>query len=248
MKTATIPTLLILFLFSSATINNKEEVSLKITGSDILEKCIKHYDPNGAWDNYSGTVHLKTIWRNRNSEAKIEINNSTGFYQSTKLNSNEKIVKGTKNGECFKMINDNSDLTEEQIKEKNLTCESIRMMKEHHTCHFGFVMNMEKAGVKIDEEVAEESFNGWNCYVISFSGKENEVIHNYYVATGKLYIDKENYILRGKEVAHPDFPKRKIIYIGEINVNDISMPEVFVYYMNDELRYTLFDIFNVVEN
>ena len=248
MKTATIPTLLILFLFSSATINNKEEVSLKITGSDILEKCIKHYDPNGAWDNYSGTVHLKTIWRNRNSEAKIEINNSTGFYQSTKLNSNEKIVKGTKNGECFKMINDNSDLTEEQIKEKNLTCESIRMMKEHHTCHFGFVMNMEKAGVKIDEEVAEESFNGWDCYVISFSGKENEVIHNYYVATGKLYIDKENYILRGKEVAHPDFPKRKIIYIGEINVNDISMPEVFVYYMNDELRYTLFDIFNVVEN
>ena len=121
-------------------------------------------------------------------------------------------------------------------------------MKEHHTCHFGFVMNMEKAGVKINEEVAEESFNGWDCYVISFSGKENEVIHNYYVATGKLYIDKENYILRGKEVAHPDFPKRKIIYIGEIKVSGISMPEVFVYYMNDKLQYSLVDIFNVVEN
>ena len=242
MKTTKIATLLILFLFSSATIINKEEASLKISSSEVLEKCIKHYDPNGAWDNYSGTVHLKTIFRDRNGEEKIEINNSNGFYQSTRLNTTEKIVKGTKDGECIWMIDDNSDLTEAQIKEHNLDCDNIRMMKEHHTSHFGFLMNMEKAGLIINDNVTEEEFNGWDCYVVSFSGSENEVIHNYYLGTGKIFVDKDNFKIRGRINKHPNYPKRTIIYNGEIKVNNILMPEVFIYYSGDKIQNEFFDI------
>ena len=248
MKTTTIATLLILFLFSSATIINKEEASLKISSSEVLEKCIKHYNPNDVWNSFKGKVNIKTIFPKRSGEEVLEINNATGFYQTTRLNSNEKIVKGTKDGECFQMINDNSDLTAQQIKDNNLTCESIRMMKEHHTCHFGFLMNMEKAGLKINSDVSEEYFNGWDCYAISFSGSENEVIHDYYLGEVKLFIDKNNYLLRGKDVNHPNFPKRKIVYNGELKVNNIIMPEVVIYYDADNPQYAFVDIFTSMEN
>ena len=248
MKTSTIPTLLFLILFSFAALIEKEYTTIKISSSEILDKCIDHYDPKGLWDHYAGTVHLKTIFPEQNYEEKLEINITTGFYKSTQLNTKNPIVRGMKDGECIRIIGDSSALTDKQIADKGLSCDNIKVYREHHTCHFGFVMNIEKAGLKIGEEVKEEKFNGWNCYVVSFSGNKNDVVNNYYEGTGKLYIDRDNYMLRGKEVYPPNSPKRKIIYFGEINVNGILMPEVFVYYMIDNNQYALLDVFNTGEN
>jgi len=246
MKTTILLAPLIFTIMSSSTTIEKKETPLNISGSEVLEKCIKHYDPSGSWDSFSGKVNIVTTYSGYGEEI-LEINNATGFYQSTRLNTEEKIIRGMKDGECIRMIGNNSDLTDKQIQDNYLSCENIAEMKEHHTCHFGFLMNMKKVGLNISDDVTEEKFNGWDCYVISYQGND-DVIHNYYLGNGKLFVDKNDYTLRGRVNKHPDFPKRKIINNGELKVNDIIMPAVVIYYAGDDTQIAFVDIFQAVKN
>lgn len=248
MKKALTLTLVFLFILFTSTSLRKEAINTKISSIDVLDKCIKHYDPNGTWDSFSGKVRIKTIFPEWNNEEYLEINNTTGFYQSTMLNTEEKTIKGIKDGECFRMIGDKSDLTEDQIEDNGLSCDNIKIAKEHHACHFGFVMNLKKAGIKINEEVSEDIFNGWDCYVVSFSGSKDYVISGYYLGVGKLFIDKSKFVLRGMVRKHPDYPERKRIITGELKVNDIIMPNVVTYYLGDNKQPNFVDIFYAVEN
>ena len=247
MKTKTLSTFLLLICLSCSTSNEHEQGVVVPTASEIIEKCIGHYDPSGSWDSYSGKVHLNTIFRDRTGEEILEINNKTGFYQSTRLDTKDKIIRGIKDGACIHMIGENSDLTDEQIEANNLSCEIIAEVKEHHTSHFGFILNMERAGIIINDDVSEDNFNGWDCYVISHKAEESEVVHNYYMGEGKLYIDKINYKLRGRTVNHPDYPPRKMIYNGEATVGSIIMPEVVVYFENGSPQFMFVDIFRTVD-
>jgi hypothetical protein len=248
MKKALTLTLVFLFILFTSTSLRKEAINTKISSIDVLDKCIKHYDPNGTWDSFSGKVRIKTIFPEWNNEEYLEINNGTGFYQSTILSTEEKIIRGIKDGKCIRMIGDNSDLTEDQIEDNNLSCESIKMAREHHTCHFGFVMNLKKAGIKINEDVSEDIFNGCDCYVVSFDGFKEDVISDYYLGTSKLFIDKSNFVLRGIVRIHPDYPERKRIITGELKINDIIMPNVITYYLGDSEQPNFVDIFYNVED
>lgn len=242
MKSISQITLFALFIFSCTSNTEQAMESPTLSATEILAKCISHYDPGNSWDSYSGEVHLNTIFHDNTGEEILEIDNSSGFYQSTRLDTEEKIIRGISNGECITKIGDNDQISEQQIQEYGLSCDNIKMMSEHHKCHFGFILNMKNAGLTLEEGVSDEEFNGYDCHVITYAGNENDVVSNYYLGTGKLYIDKNNFSLRGRTIDHPDFPARKMIYTGEVKVGSISMPEVVVYY-DDSQQFTFIDIF-----
>ncbi len=227
---------------SSPTIHTK----VNLTSREVLTKCINLYDPANHWENYSGKVHLNTIFPESTHEEILEINNRTGFYQSTMLHPDGNIVRGMNGRECFSKIGDQTDLSERQIEENGLDCHSISLAREHHICHFGFILNAEKAGLALENNVESATFNGWDCYVLTFTGNPEEVTHDYYVGIRKAYIDKEEFLLRGLYFKHPDFPPRSCIYTGKMEINHILIPQVVSVYNTDNNSLFFVDVFNPV--
>lgn len=234
------------FLILSGFLTLNEEKS-NLNSREVLNKCIGLYDPGNQWKTYSGKVHLNTIFPQFSNEEILEINNETGFYQSTILRPDGNIIRGMNGRECFHRIGEQTDLTEEQIRENGLDCHSISIAREHHTCHFGFILNTEKAGLVLDNSLQTEKFNGWDCFVLTFTGYPEDVIHDYYVGIRKAYIDQEDFSLRGMYFKHPDAPARKCIFTGKIEVNDIHLPQVATVYLADNNALYFVDIFNPID-
>jgi len=66
------------------------------TSSEILNKTIAFHDPQQKWTDYSGKVHLITVFPNGNSSGGelIEIQTKEAFYQCTILSI--KAIRGIK--------------------------------------------------------------------------------------------------------------------------------------------------------
>jgi len=96
------------------------------TSSEVLNKAVAFHDPQQKWADFSGKVHLMTVFSNGQSSGGevIEIQTKEGYYQCTKLSS--KAIMGIKNGECFREVDGNKSLGEDVIKKYNLGDESIR--------------------------------------------------------------------------------------------------------------------------
>jgi hypothetical protein len=216
----------------------RDHNNVNMSSRELLSKCLSLYDP--------GKVHLISVFPQRSNEEILEINNETGFYRSTLLRPDGNIVRGMNGSECFSRIGDKTDLTDEHIQENGLDCHSISIAKEHHTCHFGFILNAEKAGLALDNSLVTEIFNGWNCYVLSFTGNPEEVVNDYYVGKRKLYVDKKNLEIRGLYFKHPDFPARTCIYTGKIEVNKILLPQIASVYNAENNSLYFVDVFNPI--
>ena len=234
-------TFLLLFVPGST-----DDIIANLSSRELLSKCISLYDPGNNWDTYSGKVHLNTVFPEWSNEEILEINNESGFYQSTILRSDGNIVRGMKGKECFSRIGEQTELTERQIQDNGLDCHSISMAREHHTCHFGLLLNAEKAGLILENSLDTEIFNGWDCYVLSFTGNPEDVVNDYYVGKRKVYVDKKNFEIRGLYFKHPDFPARTCIYTGKITVNNVLLPQVASVYNTENNSLYFVDVFNPV--
>ena len=212
------------------------------TSAEVMTKAIAFHDPQQKWADYSGKVHLMTIFSNGNSSGGeiIEIQTKEGFYQTTKLAS--KVVMGIKNGECFREVDGNKNPDEDVIKKYNLGDENINVYKNWHYFHFGILMELKASGLILEDKVETIKFQGEDCLAMKFSYDVNKATNEFYKGSNwTVYIDPVNFTIKGfKEVG---VMNRYAVFSGILTLNGLKLPLCRTYFKNEDNSFYMVDIF-----
>lgn len=206
------------------------------TSGELLAKAIAFHDPLQKWNDYSGKVHLMTVFPgNRNSGGEIiEIQTKDNFYQDTRIAT--KTIQGIKNGKCFREVdgsNKNPSADE---------CETIRQMKTWHYFHFAILMELKTAGLILGDKVATVKFQGNDCLAITFTYDPSKTKNDFYKgSTWTIYLDPANYSMKGfKEEGIMNI---YAVFSGILTVNEIKIPLCRTYFKNDDNSFYMVDLF-----
>ncbi len=229
MKNLALTITIILLLFANDTVFAQTDIPY--SADEILERCIQFHDPEGKWENYSGKINLVHVNANgiNNAVETIEIDVKNDFYLCTHIRRNgAKIVKGLKNKEVIRTVNDNPNPSEEEINKFSLNREQIVLMKTWHYFHFGKVMHLKNMGFKPKNGISTAEYNNKSYYEIKLVGDENETSQNSWTGDYVLTIDKETFALHGMQWT---FNNRlmKAEYRGMLDVNGIKNPMLAMY-------------------
>lgn len=141
--------------------------SQEISGSELLEKAIKYHDPNNNWLSFNGifNVTMETP-NNLNRITKIVINlPKEHFYLKAKRNNVTTEYNLNKN-ECSITLNGKTNLTDEELKAKNLSCKRAHLFKNYYIYLYGLPMKLKDKGTIIDNKVEQKTFKGKNLFGI----------------------------------------------------------------------------------
>jgi hypothetical protein len=213
------------------------------TSTEILDKAIAYHDPLQKWPDYSGKVHLLTVFADgRFSGGEIiEIGTKDNYYQCTSIVN--KTIKGIKNGVYFREVKGNSDPGKEIINKYNLGDANIAMSKGWHYFHFGMLMELKASGLVPEDGVKKMKFQGNDCYAIRFTYNENKIKNEFYKGTNwTFYIDPVNYSLKGFK-AEGENLNFHAAFAGILTINDLKLPLCRTYYNNKDNSFYMVDVF-----
>lgn len=224
-----------------------EQKSHSFTSSELINKCIAYHDPNGLWSGYSGKVRCVNVRSDVIYDEIIEINNATGYYKSSLKTPDVRIIRGIRNNVAFRSVNGDSTLTEKEMQDRGLTDTMIRFWHVHHLGHFGLPMQFKKSGVSISDTVETEKFDDRECLVIKGTGKKDAVINPYYEGKWKIYIDSQNFSVRGVEMKSVMFNATYVTaFEGTLNLNGLVVPKVKIGSDKNDQSLVSTDVFTVV--
>ena len=149
------------------------------TASELLDKAIAFHDPQQKWNNYSGKVHLETIFSDGNAYGGeiIEVQTKENYYKATGITN--MTIKGIQNGVIFREVNGDKNPNEEAIKKYNLDDETIGMIKWWQYIHLGLLMEIKASGMELDDKVETIKFQGNDCLALTFNYDAGKVKNEY---------------------------------------------------------------------
>jgi len=230
------------FLVLSVTVHGQSQTNKSGSKSqDIWGKTISYHDPNGVWNKFKGTMHEVTVYANHDIvNERIEINNPDDYYLSTISAKIGIIKRGMDKGKYFYSFDNNFNVPDMIRKEYSLSVSSIAGFREQHIGHFGLPMHLKATGMQIQRKTKTVVFAGRKCYELTFIGRPDQVVSNYYIGKLILYIDKETWAMHGLRWEREGRPATYVIYNEEIVINGIKIPHIQSSYFveNNINRYT----------
>ncbi len=213
------------------------------TASELLDKAIAFHDPQQKWNNYSGKVHLETIFSDGNAYGGeiIEIQTKEDYYKATGISN--MTIKGIKSGVIFREVNGDKNPNEDAIKKYNLGDETIRMFKWWHYIHLGLLMELKASGMLLDDKVETIKFQGNDCLALTFNYDASKVKNDLYKGTWIIYLDPVIFSLKGFKVVSEDW-NRYVVFSGILEVNGIKIPQYRTYFNSEDNSFSFVDIFS----
>ncbi|HEX5168972.1 MAG TPA: DUF6503 family protein [Cyclobacteriaceae bacterium] len=229
--------------------SENEKKSVPFTASELIDRCIAYHDPQGLWANFAGKLRCVNVRSNVIYDEILEINNTTGYYKSSLKAPDAKIIRGIKNNVAFRSVDGDSTLTEKEMQDRGLTDPMIRFWNTVHINHFGLPMEIRKSGISLSDSVETEKFDDRECFVIKGTGKKDSVVNPFYEGEWKIYIDSQNFSVRGIEVKSAMFNTTYIIaFEGTLNLNGIILPKVKIGSDKNDPWLVSTDVFTAVAN
>ena len=226
-----------------------------LTSSELFDKVIRHYDPEGIWDTYKGSMHIYTINSDRISHEEIGIDNSKSYYKNVQyVNDSTFIVIKEKNKITFS-VNEGAKMDADKVPKRftegpyNLNEGRANTMSEWHTAQFSVPLVLKTAEQKPDPQVQTQTLFGAECQVISFPGSFQSLLPSWdmEVKNIHLYIDPSNdYRLHAVHLEgnYWGFPKGLIhLYNGELTVEGLVIPARKIFFDAATHAYFFSDVF-----
>lgn len=205
---------------------NAQDLKADLTGKEVLEKTINYHDPQGVWDNYKGKLFEVTVFAsNYVVKETIEVDRPNDFYLSTCFQEFGTLKRGIDKGKNIFSLNDKPDIPDEIKKNWGISDDGIKQFREQHYGHFGLPMVYKKSGMTIQDDVKIVDFDGRRCYAITFIGKPDLIINSFYTGEQILYIDMNNFSMRGLRWKMPETEGVQI-FAGEVDINGIKIVHV----------------------
>lgn len=216
--------------------------SQEITGKDLLEKAINYHDPNGEWQTFKGCLFIimKTPDKpDRDSKVCINLPNETFSLKATRDKQTFQyiIVKDS----VQIRLNGNANLSEDDLKENNLSDSRAKLFRNYYTFLYGLPMKLNDPGTHIDQNVQDKTFKGKDYWVLKVTYDEKVGSDIWY-----FYFDKSNYRMEVYQF-YRDESKNDGEYIllsEEEIIGNIKMPKIRAWYMNKDDNYLGTDFLN----
>lgn len=232
--------LVILTLFSFQVLSAQE-----LTGQQLLEKAIQYHDPNNNWATFNGefNVTMETP-NNKSRDSKIIINlPSEKFYIQAKRDTitTEYTLDKT---DCNIKLNGLEDISEENRKTHNLSCDRANMYKNYYTYLYGLPMKLKDKGTIINDNVEVKTFKGKEYLVLKITYDQDVGSDVWY-----FYFDPKTYAMEIYQFFKTDDNGKAkldsgeyILLSEETTISEIKMPKVRAWYYNKDDTYLGTDV------
>ena len=208
-------------------------IAQSLTGIQLLERAINYHDPQGQWNEFSGTFEIGLNMPekpNRKSIVSIDLPKSI-FNLEFESGDNRTSYK-LQNEKCKIIWNEKTEFTDEEKSKNKLTCERAKMMKDYYTYLYGLPMKLKDEGTIVHEKVAQKEFKGKMYNVLKITYEEavgNDIWYFYFdVSTNAMEvyqfyhdeaINDGEYILLDGLMSYREmlFPKNRTWYYNKDN-------------------------------
>ncbi|WP_298899511.1 DUF6503 family protein [uncultured Psychroserpens sp.] len=215
-------------------------IAQDLSGKELLEKAIRYHDPNQNWNTFNGELHISMETpNNSNRDSKIVINlPKTYFYVSATRDSitTEYTVK---KDTCSITLNGESNLSEAQKKENNLSCDRANLYKNYYTYLYGLPMKLKDKGTIIHDKVERKTFKGKDYLVLKASYDKSVGSDVWY-----FYFDPKTYAMKIYQFYKTDDNGKLkpdsgeyIVLTDTAIINGIKMPKNRAWYYNKNDNY-----------
>jgi hypothetical protein len=215
------------------------QVEERLTGSELLKRCIAYHDPKGNWEKFRQRIMLSTNSPNRPSNIVFDIDNVSGSFKIVTNPDNQKVEAGVIKGKTyFSSINGNTQISDEDRKKYRLADDQIKRLRSFYTYLYGLPMKLKDFGTKVSEEVGQKTFNNKMYWVLKV---------DYFVEVGTdtwyFYINPSNYALEGYRFFHNKQPNdgEYIILKNTVEMQGVKIPSQRIWYYNKDNKYLATD-------
>jgi hypothetical protein len=210
------------------------------TSSEIFNKAIAFHDPLQKWADYSGKVHLTTVFSNGSNSGGeiIELQTKENYYRCNNVAS--RTIRGIKNNECFLEIEGKMNSATDQ-------CDNIRQMKSWHYFHFGILMELKASGLILEDKVETVKFQGNDCLTLKFTYDAGKIKNAFYNGSNwTVYIDPVSYSMKGFKCVGSQ--NLFAVFSGILTVNELKIPLCRTYFMNEDNSFYMVDVFSNIND
>ena len=216
-----------------------------MSGKVLLEKAITYHDPDNNWNTFADAFSVTMETPNNSARiSNIRIDLPQEFFY-IKMTRDTLITEYTVNkGSCSYALNGEKNLSIEQQKQFNISCERAMLYKNYYTYLYGLPMKLKDPGTIIENKVDKKVFKG-NTYLV-LKVTYNKTVGSdvwYFYFNPKTYAMEVYQFFKTDEQGHlkPDSGEY-IILSDEMIVNNIKMPKNRTWYYNKDNTYLGTDI------
>lgn len=220
-------------------------VSQNISGIELLEKTINYHDPDNNWSTFADSFSVTMETPNNSARiSNIHINLPEELFY-IKMTRDTLITEYTVNkGVCSFALNGEKNLSVEQQKQFNISCERALLYKNYYTYLYGLPMKLKDPGTIIENKVDKKVFKG-NTYLVLKVSYDKTVGSDvwYFYFNPKTYAMEIYQFFKTDEQGHlkPDSGEY-ILLSDETIINNIKMPKNRAWYYNKDNSYLGTDI------
>ena len=215
------------------------QLAQELTPKVLLEKAVAFHDPEGRWPTFSGNFSVVMTTPNQNPRTStIKIDLPQEFFKVTATR-DEITTEYILNKQTCEIKYNNQILSEEEAKEKNMSCERGKFMKNYYTYLYGLPMKLNDPGTLIYPKVERRSFKGKE-YVVLRASYDNDVGSDVWY----FYFDPTTYAMEVYQFFRTDDEGQEqpdtgeyILLTEESIINGIKMPKVRAWYYNKNDEY-----------
>ena len=206
-----------------------------LTGAQLLEKAIAFHDPNGNWSTFNNILKVTMTTPDAPERvSNITINLPEHFFQVKATKEGTTTEYTINKGECNIKLNGKSDLSEEDLKSNNLSCERANMYKNYYTYLYGLPMKLKDAGTIVHEKVETKTFKGKTYLRLKVTYDKTVGNDIWY-----FYFNPKTYALEVYQFFHDEAKNdgEYILLSGIETIDAIKMPKIRAWYTNKEEKY-----------
>jgi len=202
--------------------------------SALLERSIRHHDPEGRWETFAHTLVFEESRPDgtmRVSRVTIDLPGEL-FVHDVKTGKTH-LVRRIEAGTCEASLDGSTSFTVEQAEEHRLSCDEIKRYRDYYTYLWGLPMKLRDPGTRLDPEIRRTTFADREVLAIGVT-YDPDVGGD----TWTFYFDPSSYALTGYRFHH-DVSKNDGEYIileGEFEIDGMSLPRSRTWYVNDDDR------------
>lgn len=216
----------------------------QISAADLVSKSMSYHDPDGQLAKEQFTLKLlETRPNGADRSTKVYINQSEQVFSIKSVRDGKKVTMQKEGEEVSFLIDDNADLSTEQIEQYRLHPERLEFMVNYYRYLWMSPLVLKDPGTVIHDQVKKADF---------FGTASLEIKVTYDPAVGKdiwyFYFHPETYALVGYRFYHNEKANdgEYILFSGELETNGIRLPKSRKWYTHKQDRYLGEDILELL--
>ena len=206
-----------------------------MTGTELLEKSIAYHDPNGQWPTFNYILNVTMTTPDAPDRiSKITINLPKNYFQVVATREGITTEYTVDKGKCRMALNGKYNLTDEDLKANNLSCERANLYKNYYTYLYGLPMKLNDPGTIVHEKVERKTFKGKTYLTIKVTYDKAVGGDTWY-----FYFNPKTYAMEVYQFFHDESKNdgEYILLSGMETIKGINMPKVRAWYTNKEDKY-----------